>query len=69
MSSYQGPFAQLSPSDRADIASFSEPAEAVCELCGEPMDPEDISVEAFEMSGCLACSECLEGLAEQETHQ
>ena len=36
------------------------PDEAFCELCGEPIPQEDVSVEAFEASGLLICADCLE---------
>lgn len=35
-----------------------------CELCGEPIAPEDVSVEAFEVTGMLTCTQCLEAMAE-----
>lgn len=71
MSSYRGHFHDLSPSDQADIASFSEVvplADESCDLCGEPIDQDDISVEAFEMTGALACTACLESMAEEGHH-
>jgi ribosomal protein L37AE/L43A len=36
VSSYRGAFADLSPSDQADIASWTQPPEPACEDCGEP---------------------------------
>lgn len=34
--------------------------EAICHECGEPMDAENTSVEAFERDGRLLCRECYE---------
>ena len=31
-----------------------------CDLCGEPIPQEDVSVEAFEASGLLICPLCNE---------
>lgn len=57
MSSYSGPFHDLSPSDQADIRSWSEPDEAAaCAHCGEAMECQD--VEVFELFGEIACPDC-----------
>ena len=37
-----------------------------CELCCHRIPPEDVSVEAFEASGLLICTQCLEGLMDEE---
>lgn len=41
--------------------------DAHCELCGEPIPQEDVSVEAFEASGLLICTECLEATLDAST--
>lgn len=45
---------------REVIALADEP----CDLCGETIPQEDISVEGFELTGMLICAECLEHMAE-----
>lgn len=30
----------------------------VCVMCGDPLDEEDVSTEAFEETGELMCTEC-----------
>lgn len=35
---------------------------AYCELCSAIIPPEDVSVEAFEASGLLICTSCLEDM-------
>jgi formylmethanofuran dehydrogenase subunit E len=67
MSSYRPD--EMGPSDLADIASWSEPDPAECELCGEEIPQEDMSVEAFEETGFLVCAHCLEHHAETEITQ
>lgn len=67
MSSYAGPFRELSPSDQADIASFSEPKP--CRFCrGTGWVPSTYS-SGPQPCGCEEAAELLETLAEQETHQ
>jgi len=43
------------------------PDESFCELCGEPIPQEDVSVEAFEASGLLICTDCLEATLDAST--
>jgi hypothetical protein len=39
-------------------------ADALCEGCGDAVDAEDLSVEAFEMTARLLCRECWEAMAQ-----
>lgn len=38
--------------------------EGFCDECSEPIPQSEISVEAFEVSGRLICTACLEQMAE-----
>lgn len=61
MSSYAGPFHDLSPSDQAGIRSWSEPEKPLlCEFCDEQIDQIDVSVEAFEIMGGPCCVSCFQ---------
>jgi len=60
MSSYRGPFHDLSPGDQADLMSFARSEDVlICEWCDEVIDQADLSVEAFEIAGGPCCVECM----------
>lgn len=40
-----------------------------CHLCGEPIEQEDVSVEAFELTGDITCTCCAEAQAEREAER
>lgn len=54
-----------SPSDAADFDD--DPPDAFCEDCGEPLDSNDINVEAFETTGLILCHGCASDHFEAES--
>ena len=66
MSSYRGSFHDLSPSEQADIASWTEPPEPECELCGTT---RRIDPDASEAAGLWVCVECIEETLQGACHE
>lgn len=66
MSSYRGHFSDLSPSDQADIASFSEPDPPECGLCGTL---RNIDQDASEAAGLWLCVGCVEETLQGAVHE
>jgi len=63
MSSYRG---DLSPSDQADIASWSEPPQPDCSLCGSV---QNIDPDASDAAGMWICTVCVEHTLQSEIVQ
>lgn len=51
--------------NRAIITSEFDDPDAVCHRCGEAVDAEELSVEAFEDFGAITCVACAEALWEE----
>jgi hypothetical protein len=64
MSSYRPD--EMSPSDQADIASWTQPPEPACELCGAD---HHIDPDASDAAGLWLCVECVEATLEAEIVQ
>lgn len=50
------------PQSPSDAADFADDDLCCCEFCGEEIPQEDVSVEAFEISGEVRCRECAEAI-------
>lgn len=48
----------------APIPPWDAYPDHLCEGCGEPLDASEVSVEAFKLSGKILCSDCAEGVFE-----
>lgn len=66
MSSYRGHFSDLSPSDQADIASFSEADPPECAMCSRI---HNIDHDASETAGLWLCGECVEETVQGACHE
>lgn len=51
----------ISPTQAQTALALAE-ADAHCELCGEPIPQSEVSVEAFEVTGMLVCTACIEDM-------
>jgi hypothetical protein len=66
MSSYRGHFRDLSPSDQADLRSWTEPPEPECELCGTV---RHIDPDTSQAAGLWICVECVEITLQGDIHE